>query len=270
MRKTIPILGLLLILGLILVQLGCSKDEDPVTPPPACSIAMGTPGEIEGQRWFTGDLINIRWTKTTGGNVKIELFKGVDLAGTISDPETNDGFFPWSNSNTFGEGHGEDYSILVTHLDESVCNDRTNTFEMVDISNCFISFPWTDKDTIPDQTAGNDFPITWESGNTTGLVNLELWYEPFAGAGEPVGLIEENLVDSGSYTWVVDTFHRGTDEGYRLKIRTRKSAPTGVSTDPFLSGSPTRTTVPSLFWASTMEESILWVRSFPFPSPSRI
>jgi hypothetical protein len=79
MRKAIPLLVIFLVIGLLLAQTGCSKKDDPVTPPPPdCAITMTTPGEIAGQQWFTGELINIRWTKTTGGNVKIDLIKGVD------------------------------------------------------------------------------------------------------------------------------------------------------------------------------------------------
>lgn len=220
MRKATLILALLLVLGLILVQMGCSKDEDPVTPPPACKITMDTPQGVDWEFYFTGNDINIRWAKTTGGNVMIELFKGAVLAGTISASTENDGFFPWTNSTTFGGDSDEDYSIQVTHLSTTGCSDRTGTFEMIDISNCFIKFPWTSRDTIADQVAGSTFDIPWESGHTTGLLNLELWYEPFSGEGELVGIIAENIAaDSSPYSWVVDTFHRGTDEGYRLKLR---------------------------------------------------
>ncbi len=222
MRKAIPLLVLSLILGLLLVQTGCSKKEDPVTPDPvACAITMTNPGEFEGQKFDTGLPINIRWTKTTGGNVKIELFKGADMVGTISDQTLNDGFHPWNSSTTFGQPTAEDYSIGVTHLSDASCQGRTNTFKMVDISNCFVTFTLAGRDNLPDQVAGDELVITWESGHTSGFVNLELWYEPFTQMGELVGIIEEHVVDSGTYSWIVDSFNQGADidEGYRLKIR---------------------------------------------------
>jgi hypothetical protein len=46
-----------------------------------------------------------------------------------------------------------------------------------------------------------------------------LWYEPFTQIGAMVGIIAKNLDDTGSYLWTVDSFHRGTDEGYRFKIK---------------------------------------------------
>ena len=218
MRKTIPILALLLILGLTMVQVGCSKDEDdPVTPPPACSITVTTPQA--GRSWFTGTQISINWNKTTGGNVMVQLFKGADLAGTITPSSPNSGFYPWLVSTTFGQGTGDDYSVKVTHLDDSSCFGQSGLFELKDVSNCSISFPWTVRDTIADLTAGDDFEITWTSDNTSGFVDLELWYEPLVNGGVLVGTIAENLDDTGSYLWIVDSFHRGTDEGYRFKIK---------------------------------------------------
>jgi len=217
MRKTIPILALLLVLGLTLVQVGCSKKEDPVTPPPACSITLDEIHEWEW--WYTGTQINIRWARTTGGDVKIELFKGNDLAGTITPSTLNDGFYPWPNSTTFGQESGEDYSIKVTHLTDSDCSNQTGMFELIDVSNCFIKFPWTVKDSIPNLTAGDEFEITWTSDHTSGTVDLELWYEPFGQIGTLVGTIAEGIPDNDSYWWIADSFHRGTDEGYRFKIR---------------------------------------------------
>ena len=111
---------------------------------------MTTPGEIEDQQWQTGESINIRWTKTTGGQVKIELFKGADMVGTIAAQTANDGFHPWSNCTTFGKDSAEDYSIQVTHLTSAGCEGRTNTFKMIDISNCFVTFPWGGGNPIPD------------------------------------------------------------------------------------------------------------------------
>jgi hypothetical protein len=217
MRTAIPSVILLLVLGFLLAQSGCSKDEDPVTPPPpACAITMTTPGDLVGQQFQTGENIAIRWTNTTGGNVKIDLFKGDTSVGTIAAQTENDGFHPWNNCTTFGQDSAEDYSIEVSHLSAAGCGDRTNQFKMIDISNCFVTF--TMSNPIADLEAGDLFTLTWDSGNTTGNVNLELWYEPFAQTGELVGVIAERLVDSGTYTWEVDSFNRGTSEGYRFKI----------------------------------------------------
>jgi len=218
MCKTIPILALILVVGLTLVQVGCSSDDDdPVTPPPACSITVLTPQA--GQFEYTGSDISINWTKTTGGDVKIELFKGANLAGTIKPSTPNDEFYRWINLTTFGQESGEDYSIMVSHLGDSSCSGQSDLFTLEDVSNCSIRFPWTDLDSIPDLTAGNNFEITWTSLHTSGFVDLELWYEPLTNGGILVGPIAENLDDTGSYLWTVDSFHRGTGEGYRFKIK---------------------------------------------------
>ncbi len=221
MRKAISILVLLSILGLTLVQVGCDKDEDsPVTLPEECSITLN---EIhEWDWWYTGSEINIRWEWRTGDNVKIELFKGNGLAGTITPSTDNDGYFGWPSSTTFGQESGEDYSFKVTNLGDSACSDQTGFFGLIDVSNCYIKFPWTISDPPDTHRAGNEFKISWTSQYTSGTVDLELWYEPFSQLGTLIGVIAEELTITGpdmSYVWTVDSFHNGTSEGYRFKIR---------------------------------------------------
>jgi hypothetical protein len=186
-----------------------------------------------GEYWFTGDQINIRWERTTGDSVEIELFKGADLAGMITPSTLNNGFYPWLSSITFGQGSGEDYSIKVTHLKESDCSAQTELFELIDISNCYIKFPWTMKDSIPDLTAGREFLISWASEHTSGNVDLELWDEPFLQQGVLVGVIAQDLPDTGSYMWTVDSFHHGTDMGFRFKIRDVDAHRCGDTSVPF-------------------------------------
>lgn len=222
MRKVIPSLALFLFLGLLLFQVGCSSDDDDTTtdPPPACVITMETPRL--GDSFFSSDEISIRWEKTTGDNVMIELFKDVNSVGVITPSTSNSGYYPWLSPTTFTQDSDEDYSIKVTHLQDSACFGQTDLFELIDVSSCYIKFPWTEKDSIPNMTAGVDFLIEWTAEHTSGNVDIELWYEPFTNVGTYVGTIAEDLEITdvlGSYLWTVDTFHRGTDEGYRLKIK---------------------------------------------------
>lgn len=216
MRKAIPFLSLLTLMGLILVQVGCSKDEDPVTPE-ACLIVANefNPWEF----FYTGDDINIRWTKNTGDNVKIELFKGVNAAGVITAGTPNNGFFPWLNSTTFGQDSGEDFSIKITHLQDAACGDQTNEFEIIDVSNCFIKFPWTVRDSIVTQTAGNEFIITWDSAHTSGFVDLELWRHPFLDLPFKVEDLALNLANNGTFTWTVDSYNQGTNSNFSFRIK---------------------------------------------------
>jgi hypothetical protein len=220
MRKAIPISVLPVLAGLLVVQVGCSKKDDTVTPPPPeCAIAMTFPQG--GESYYTGSQVSIRWTQTTGGNVKIDLLKGGAPAGTIAASTVNTGFYPWLSSSTFGQVSGDDYTVRVSHLTDTGCADTGLPFELIDVSNCFIKFPWTAKDSIPDLVAdgAHTFEITWNSGNTAGFVDLELWWEPFAQTGDLVAVIAENLADTGSYTWLVDSYNWGSDEGFRFKIK---------------------------------------------------
>jgi len=218
MRKAIPFSVLLILLGLLVVQVGCSKDEDPVTPPPAvCKITMVKPAE--GDRLSTDNSISIRWKRTTSDNVRIDLYKGGNFAGIIKADHvttTADGFYSWVSPETFGNGTGDDYSIKVTSLKNADCSDQTGNFRIEDLSNCFLKFPW--KLDLPDQIAGNDFLISWESEFTSGFVDLELWLDPFMQAPFKVENIALNLEDTGSYSWIVDSYNLGTDTSYFFKI----------------------------------------------------
>ncbi len=217
MRKAISFLVLSVLIGLLAIQVGCSKDEDPVTPPPACSITMTTPRG--GDQLSTDAEIQIRWKRTTGDNVRIDLYKGGIIAGNIEADHTNsgaDGFYPWINPETFDNGTGDDYSIKITSLKNADCSDQTDNFRIEDLSNCFLKFPW--KLDIPDQIAGNDFPITWASEHTSGFVDLELWLDPFMQAPFKVNDIALNLEDTGSYSWIVDSYNLGTKSDYFFKI----------------------------------------------------
>ena len=217
MRKAIPFSVLLVLLGLLVVQVGCSKDEDPVTPPPACSITMTTPRANDS--FFTDDEINIRWDRATSENVNISLFKGGNFVAIIKADHTNTGtggFYPWLKPETFGGDSGEDYSIKVTSLKNPDCSDQTDNFEIIDVSSCFLKFPW--KLDIPDQIAGNIFEITWESAHTSGFVDLELWRDPFMEAPFKVEDRALNLANTGSFSWTVDSYHLGTNTGFFFKI----------------------------------------------------
>ncbi|MEN8007951.1 MAG: Ser-Thr-rich GPI-anchored membrane family protein [Candidatus Krumholzibacteriota bacterium] len=216
MRKAIPISALLILMGLLVVQVGCSKDEDPVIPPPTCSITMTTP--TGGENFFTGEEIKIRWDRTTGGNVGIHLLKGGNPVGVIIAETENNGFYPWIAATTFGQASGDDYAVRVTHHDDAECTDQTRNFRLNDVSNCSIQFPWQEVGDIPRQTAGTTFEITWTSQNTSGFVDLELWRKPYQDDAFKVEDIGQNLDDTGSFDWVVDSYNLGTNIGFFFKI----------------------------------------------------
>ncbi len=218
MRKATLFSVLLVFLGLLVIQVGCSKDEDPVTPPPtACKITMVTPKA--GDQLSTDNSIKIRWERTTGDNVRIDLYKGGNIAGIIKADHTStaaDGFYSWESPETFGNGTGDDYSIKITSLKNPDCFDQTGNFRIEDLSNCFLKFPW--KLDLPDMTAGDEFLISWDSEFTSGFVDLELWLDPYMQAPFKVEDIVLDLEDTGSYNWIVDSYNLGTKTSYFFKI----------------------------------------------------
>ena len=139
MRKAIPFSLLLVLLGLLVFQVGCGSDEEnPVTPAPKCSYEVTDPAEGE-QGLSTDKKISIRWKRGTTENVRIQLYKGANAVGTIKADHTNtgtDGFYPWLQPETFGQGSGDDYSIRVSSIKDPNCFDQTGQFTITDASNC--------------------------------------------------------------------------------------------------------------------------------------
>lgn len=232
MRKAIPFSLLLALLGLLVLQVGCGSDEEnPVTPAPKCSFEVTSP--TPGQQLATDQTISVRWKRGTTENVMIQLYKGANAVGTIKADHTNtgtDGFYPWLKPETFGQGSGDDYSIRVSSIQNPDCFDRSGQFTITDASNCSVEFVWTSKDSL---IAGQDLDIRWNSESTTGFVTIELWYYPFSSPLEMVGVVAERIPDTGSYIWPVRSFNRGTDEGYRLRIKDYDYGDCTDITEPF-------------------------------------
>ncbi|MES2980779.1 MAG: MBG domain-containing protein [Verrucomicrobiota bacterium] len=80
---------------------------------PTGSIFLTAPNG--GESWFAGTSNNINWSSGIGGNVKIELFKGVSLVSTISSSTPNDGSLIWNIPSA--QTLGNDYKIKITSIE---------------------------------------------------------------------------------------------------------------------------------------------------------
>jgi len=219
MRKAIPVMFLSVLIAASAAVIGCSKDDGPVEPPKTCSIEMVSP--TGGSTYYTGDPVNIRWN-TSGypSTVDIELVRGA-LDTFIVQGTANSGFYPWT-FRAYGYGTHDDYQIRVTGTGQAACFDTTAQFTLVSLSGCQITFPYSSKDTIPTQTAGDVFTIEWTGVNTSNVLQLELWNTSFAPAftpEEPYFVIDPAVEDDGSYDWTVNSFNNSDDAIYRWRLR---------------------------------------------------
>ncbi len=215
-------LAVLLVLLLALVA-GCGSDSggDP-DPDPTCAISGVNMDGADS--WHTGAQVNIRWTQNgVPGTVLIELLKGGAVVGTIAAAGANDGFHPWVVT-TGGQANGSDFGVRVTGVGSPSCFAEVNNLTITDVTGCNFTF-----NSVPELiSAGDSVTISWVSDHTSGTVDIELWTASFGNTlDDTVGTIAMDATDTGSYTWLVDSFHN-VDlvtfpyDNYRYVIRDRQ------------------------------------------------
>lgn len=203
--------AILAIAGLSLLPLGCGGGDDPVEPPAdECSIGISHPAP--GTKLLGGEAVSLRWDAAGGGRVRVVLLRGGAEQGEISGATDNDGYFGWTAS-TFGGPSGDDFAIAIAALDDGACADTLGPVEIIDSANCGI-VPLV---RVVRVDAGDDLLVEWTSGNTSGEVDIDLYYGPLEGA--LVGPIAAGTPDDGEFLWEnVDSFHRGTGDQYYLRM----------------------------------------------------
>ena len=91
-----------------------------------------------GESWQLRSSHDITWNRNTGGNVKIELYKGSSYYQTITSSTSNDGSYSWSipaNYDVYSN-----YRIKITSTsDESVYDDSNGYFSLIEAPRPVIS-----------------------------------------------------------------------------------------------------------------------------------
>lgn len=188
---------------------GCS-DDDTAPPPAACGIEIYTPDP--GTTFYSFDDVNLRWHASGGGSVSVLLLKADAVVDTIAAKTENDGYYWWS-AGTMGTQGGDDFALRVASTGSAACAD-TVPIALVNTDGCVLVLT-VDPDTT--LVAGQDFQITWNSENTGGRVDIELWE---GGQQEEfLAYIAADINNNGSFLWQdVDSFNQGTSPYYYLRI----------------------------------------------------
>lgn len=213
MRRTIQVAAILACAGFFMLNTGCGGSDDPAEPGGgggSCGIDITTPDP--GDVFRSGQQLNLRWDDSGGGEVRITLVKAGAEQGEIA-VTANDGYYRWTVS-TMGAASGTDFGLAVTHTTLD-CAD-TLAVELVNTEGC--AFESTFLPTGPLQ-AGDDYEITWTSENTTGAVDIELWYHSGLVERVFIALLAAATADDGSFLWEdVDSFHNGTANNYYVRF----------------------------------------------------
>jgi len=146
-----------------------------------------------GETLTRNSTINLTWaTANLGGNVKIELYKGVALNATITASVTNNGTYAWSIP--AAQPEGTDYKIRVTPLSATNKFDNSNTNFTIRNAKTTVTYP------NGGQTFNvyNSPTITWTPDGVAGYVRIDLYK-----GGVSNATITASTTNSGSYAWAI-------------------------------------------------------------------
>ncbi len=139
-------------------------------------------------------------------NVKIELYKGDNLAQTISSSTENDGVYAWTVNQTLGDG--SDYRVKISCATDASVYGESGQFKIepksITVTKPISSTYWT---------KGQTADITWTSTGAITDVKIDL----YKGAS-----LQQTIVysapNNGSYTWGQVTTSLETAAGYKVRI----------------------------------------------------
>lgn len=165
-----------------------------------------------------GDVMTIDWVPTsTTERYDVELWQdsvGDFLVGTIAEDLTGDEVVGGWVIDSFHVGSSW-YFIKVQDREIDSCFGRSETFEMNDEVVCEIILV-TPASSGP-YPEGSLLEITWTAENTTGLLDIELYY----GEQDRIAVIATDVeAADGAYWWTVDDFNYPGEStsNYKFKI----------------------------------------------------
>jgi len=189
---------------------GCGGDDAAPTPPPAaCSITNVSTGLQTS--FLSNEEIPISWDHTgSAPYVSIELVADGAVVQVISASTYNDGVRLWPAD--IGDAPSrDDYGIVVTALDEDGCSGRIDGIAITNVGGCTItpapvvSGPGATTDTL---MAGDAYTIEFDAVRSSGLLDIELWYDPPQVDAEYVGYIALDAPADQPCVWdPVDSFN---------------------------------------------------------------
>ncbi len=167
-------------------------------------ITLTTPNV--GGSWKPGDTINIGWNDNISENVKIDLYKGSDLYGTIDSTTESDGSYDWTIPANLPVG--SDYNIKIASTrDGNIYDFGDGNFTVAEPGFITVTTPNGGESWEP----GNIINIAWND-NINENVKIDLYK-----GGIFQGTIDSTTESDGSYDWTIPAdLAVGSD--YNIKV----------------------------------------------------
>ena len=181
---------------------GSQTNEDPPTPYLTITHPNG------GESFKPGQDLTISWLSNAQDvPVRIDIFKGEDIAANISESTMNSGTFSWKIPEEQAEG--DDYKISISGVGEDSFHDISD--ESFSIGNMLVSYP-NGGETF---ATGGECTITWVS-NYPGTIAIDV------GSNDTWTTIATGEENDGSYHWSPITVTGSMN--YRIRVRSESVA----------------------------------------------
>lgn len=215
------------------------------------SIVINSP--VSNDVWTTGQHRVILWSDNISSNVRIELYKGLNLVNTIIHSTPSDGSYTYTIPNHLASG--TNYRIKIYSLNNPSIADFSDFFTINNPNSGTITITNPTGSTV--WTKGQSVTVQW-TDNITSNVGIQL----YKGGTSPVHTIIANTPSDGSHTFVLPN-HLANGSNYQVHIYDVNNTSTQTSSPLFtITGSTANINItnPSsgTVWIKGQTRPIIW------------
>jgi len=186
--------------------------------------------------WKKGATQSITWITNTGGNVKIDLYKGAALSTTLAASTPNTGSFSWAIP--AGQTMGADYRVKISLLPDETVFYMSGYFSITGNGSFATVLAPTGNDIWQ---VGTTFTVRWNSDSEDGM-KVELW------KGTKVSrVLTPSTPNSGAFSWAIPT-NQPLGNDYSVKVSCASNSAI-FGTSPAFPITMRGVTISALTWA---------------------
>jgi RHS repeat-associated protein len=201
------------------------------------------------ERWFNNVNHLITWYRDdTIANTNVNLYlydeSGNTLINTIASNIENNGIFEWTVDEDM---INENYVIRISTIDETA-STQSEILSIIQSEKLIVTSPYG----CNEWEAGETYTVSWYRSETIIGKNIKISLHNAPGSVEILNIIN-NIINSGSYTWTIDSSISTGD--YVIKVKTQDDTEVDVS-NVFTIIQPTSTSQTFSFLNSINQNSL--------------